>query len=194
MIERDSTGLESRPPVFSLQLSKMSQQKFPATPAQPAAGQPAMTFPYGTYHPPPGAYGQATGATPYTWPTTGVTGYGTWPGYAYNYAPSTQKTHIQSGAQTSRPIIQTAGMQAAASTPTPGSATPRTTTFSSYTPSYLRESVAAAGSGGATGRGSRKQANFKGMFSKECMLPKYCISFSPQHFPRSEELDVWIWG
>ena len=136
-------------------------------------GQQATTFPYGAYHPPPGPYGQALthapGATPYPsaypshYPTTGVTGYGSWP-YAYNYAPGSQ--HIQT-AGASRPLVQTIGVPTATSIPTPTSATSRTTTFSAYTPSYLRESVAAAATGGATGRASRKQANFKGLFTKE---------------------------
>lgn len=152
-----------------LQLSRsaMSYSTYPTV--QP--GQPATTFPYGAYH--PSAYGQAlthtAGATSYPsgYPTysTGVTSYGTWPGYAYNYAPGSQH-HIQTTSAT-RPTVQTVGMPTTTSAHTPASAAPRTTTFTAYTPSYLKESVVAAGTGGATGRGSRKQANFKGMFTKE---------------------------
>lgn len=148
---------------------------------QPGQQQP-ITFPYGTYHPPPGAYGQAhpqaPGVTAYpamnhTWPpagVSGVSGYGTWAGYTYSYAPGTQQQHLQPGSHATRPLVQTTGVPPVGSTgsATPAPATPRTTTFSAYTPHYNRESVAAAaGSGGASGRGSRKQANFKGMFSKE---------------------------
>lgn len=150
-----------------------ADMSYPTYPVTQPVQQASTTFSYGSYHPPPGTYGQpmthAPGATPYpstypTYPTTGVTGYGAWP-YTYNYAPGSQ-AHIQT-AGPSRPIVQTAGVPTATSTSTPAPMTPRTTTFSAYTPTYLRESVAAAGTGGATGRASRKQASYKGLFTKE---------------------------
>jgi len=159
--------------------------------------QPATTFPYGTYHPPPGAYGQplsqaTPGTTAYAtaYPSgypTGVTGYGTWPGYAYSYAPGSQQPHIQSGGA-SRPFVHTAGVTSTASTTTSTLATPRTTTFTSYTPSYLRESIAAASSGGATGRASRKQANFKGLFTKE--LKNLMYGFGDDRNPGNDTVNV----
>jgi transcription initiation factor TFIID subunit 13 len=172
----------------------MSYPTYPLT--QP--GQQATTFPYGY----PGAYGQALTHTPGTttypsaysshgYPTTGVTGYGTWQ-YPYNYVPGSQH-HIQT-AGASRPFIQTVGVPTAASTPTPVSTTPRTTTFTAYTPSYLRESVTAASTGGATGRGSRKQTSFKGMFTKErewALIILY--DFWLTSMILSEEFDVRFW-
>jgi hypothetical protein len=71
---------------------------------------------------------------------------------------------------------------------------PRITTFSSYSPSYPKESTAAAGSGGISGRGPRKQVNHKGLFAKECEFVTFwelrvfqtlCCNFS-------EEFDVWL--
>jgi transcription initiation factor TFIID subunit 13 len=43
----------------------------------------------------------------------------------------------------------------------------------------MKESVAAASSGGASGRGPRKQVNHKGLFSKECEIvrPFMCYVF-----------------
>lgn len=152
----------SSPSSFAVSGTIMSYPTYPVT-TQPGQ-QGATAYPYSTY--PPGPYGQSTpGTTPYptySYPTTGVTGYGTWP-YTYNYTPGPQQAK---SAATSRPTVQTAGASSAAST----LATPRTMTFTSYTPSHLKESVAAASSGGATGRGSRKQTNFKGLFTKECEL------------------------
>lgn len=146
-------------------LAAMSYGKNPYQTGQ----QPPVAYPFGQYYPyQPAAPSGSSGATPYptipnghTWPPpTGVTGYGAWP-HAYSYIPGQQQqSHIQvqSG---------TAGVQPAASTSTPGGTqTPKTTTFSSYSPYYTREST----SGPSGGRAVRKQANFKGMFSKECEI------------------------
>lgn len=132
----------------------------------PGGQQPPTGYPYGAYHTAtPGTYGQ-----PGTYPTpyqatgayqTGVTGYGAWP-YPYSYAP---QQHPQSSAHAQRPTLQTS-VTPTSSTPA-APPLPQRSTFTSYTPSYLRESVAAAATGGATGRGSRKQSNFKGLFAKE---------------------------
>jgi transcription initiation factor TFIID subunit 13 len=147
-------------------------------PPPPQPGQPpTTTYAYGAYHPPPGVYGQphtqAPGASPY--PTaysthgypTGVTGYGTWSGYAYNFAPGQRPLLQPLAGNVSRPPIQTAGVPTATST-SAAALTPRLTTFSSYSPSYPKESAAAASSGGTSGRGTRKQVNHKGLFAKEC--------------------------
>lgn len=130
-----------------------------------AGGHPpptSTTYPYGAYHPPHGAYGhpQTPGAYSYQAPAyqTGVTGYG-WT-YPYSYVPH-PAVHAQ-GPQTIAPI--TANVT---TTSAPPPAPQRSTTFTSYTPSYLRETVPVASSGGATGRGSRKQSNVKGLFTKE---------------------------
>jgi transcription initiation factor TFIID subunit 13 len=140
-------------------------------PPQPGQ-QPTTTYAYGAY--PPGIYGQphpqTPGASPY--PTaysthgypTGVTGYGTWSGYAYNFAPG------------KRPLLQPlAGNVSSPPTSTSAAAlTQRLTTFSSYSPSYPKESVAAANNGGTSGRSTRKQVNHKGLFAKECEFVTVC--------------------
>lgn len=125
----------------------------------------STTYPYGTYPPPRlGAYShpQIPGAYPYQ-PTgyqTGVTSYG-WPyPYGYGVPHPPQPVHPQ------RPVAQT---PAPMTVHTPSLASPHTATLprtSTFTP-YTRESAAAAASGGATGRGSRKQSTVKGLFAKE---------------------------
>lgn len=145
----------------------------------------STTYPYGAYHHPPGAYGhpQTPGAYSYQAPAyqPGVTGYG-WT-YPYSYVPQ----HPQS-AVAHRPMVQTPAPVTAhtSSTPNPPPVPQRTTTFTSYTPSYMRESVTAAATGGATGRGGRKQSNLKGLFSKERKLrtpprssTRPCVQLTP---------------
>lgn len=135
----------------------------------PAGAHPptSTTYPYGAYH--PTAYSphpQTPGAYSYT-PSayqTGVTSYG-WP---YPYAwPPTQPAHAPTS--TTTPVSTTASTHPAV-TPTVAQTQPKPTTFTSYTPPYLRESVVAASSGGATGRGSRKQST-RGLFTKEREQP-----------------------
>lgn len=155
--------------------------------------QPPVAYPYGQYYPyqPTPASG-SSGATPYptipnghAWPPpTGVTGYGAWP-HAYSYIPGQQQQpHMQ---------VQpnTAGVQPTASTSTLGTQTPKTTTFSSYSPYYTREPTGPSGGGG---RAVRKQANFKGMFSKECEIIRLLL-FLPSFYKtsHSKELNVWFW-
>lgn len=128
---------------------------------------PAGTsYPYATYHPgTPGAYAhpQAQAHTAYQGAyASGVTGYGAWP-YPYSYIPQQQPQTTQAA----RPVVQTAVAPATVTAPAPASVTPRTTTFTSYTPS-----TQAAAASGTVGRG-RKQANFRGLFTKECTP---CIS------------------
>ena len=132
----------------------------------PPGGPPtSTTYPYGTYPPPRlGAYGHSPipGAYPYQ-PTayqTGVTSYG-WPyPYTYGLPHAPQPVHPQ------RPVTQTPAPMTA---PLPSLAVSHTTTLprtSTFTP-YTRESAAVAASGGAAGRGSRKQSTVKGLFTKE---------------------------
>lgn len=140
------------------------------------------TYPYSAYHPQAaGSYSghpQTPGAYPTTpyqpYPGTAVTGYGAWP-YAYSYFPQQQATHAPLATQPKPPVSQAASSSATTSTisaaPSPAptaqvqhqkvTSTPTTYTF---TPSYTRESTSNVGSGA---RG-RKQASFKGLFSKEC--------------------------
>lgn len=144
------------------------------TPYTPPAVPPtSSTYPYGTPYAPHGTYPQTPGAysyqpQPYQ---TGVTGYG-WP---YPYAA--YMPHAQQQVQAQRPVTQTpAPVAARTSTPiAPPPVPQRTTTFTSYTPSYLRES-AAASSSGTSGRGPRKQSNVKGLFTKDCELKAFSVA------------------
>ncbi|TFK42556.1 transcription initiation factor IID, 18kD subunit-domain-containing protein [Crucibulum laeve] len=149
----------------------------------------STTYPYGAYHPPPSAYGHPTtpGAYPYQTASpyqTGVTGYG-WT-YPYSYVH-----HPQAPVHVPRPPVQpattvTVNPPTAAPAPTP---TPqRTSTFTSYTPAYMRESVAAAGSGGTAGRGSRKQSNLRGIFTKD--LKSLMYGFGDDRNPANDTVGV----
>ena len=58
----------------------------------------------------------------------------------------------------------------AAASSTTTSNTAQRGSFSTYTPTYARETVAAAATGGATGKAAgKKQAQYRGLFAKECM-------------------------
>ncbi|KAJ7723716.1 transcription initiation factor IID, 18kD subunit-domain-containing protein, partial [Mycena olivaceomarginata] len=71
------------------------------------------------------------------------------------------------------------------STPNPPQ---RSSTFSSYTPSHLRESVAAAATGGATGRGARKQSSLRGSYTKE--LKNLMYGFGDDRNPANDTVNV----
>lgn len=123
------------------------------------------SYPYAAYHPgTPGAYqAQGYAAAYQSAYASGVTGYGAWP-YPYSYIPQQQ---TQNSAQVARSAAQSPLAPATATAAPAAVATPRPTTFSSYTPTYVRETGAALGTTTAvTGRG-RKHANFKGLFTKE---------------------------
>lgn len=134
------------------------------------------SYPYAAYHPATaGAYTQAQGHVAYQGAyASGVTGYGAWP-YPYTYLAQ------QPLAQAPRPTVQTT----VAPPPVAAAATPRTTTFTSYTPS-----LTTAGSGTA-GRG-RKQANFRGLFTKERACAR-SLGFSGITKWTSKESDVRFW-
>ncbi|KAM6500498.1 Transcription initiation factor IID, 18kD subunit domain containing protein [Amanita muscaria] len=148
-------------------------------------GTPASTtYTYGAYHPTalsayahpqtPGAYSyQAAGYQ------TGVTGYG-WT-YPYSYAP-------QHPAPAVHPQRLQSQAQPATGTQTTTSAPPRSSTFTSYTPSYLRDSAAAASGGAATGRGSRRQSNLRGLFAKE--LRNLMYGFGDDRNPANDTVNV----
>jgi len=133
----------------------------PPPPTGSASTQPPSTtpYPYGaySYSPAPGTYGYP-GAY-----QAGVTSYG-WT-YPYSYVPQ----HPQGAAAAATASAYTPRPPATpvtSHTPTPTSMPQRAPTFSSYTPSYTRESVASLNTGG--GRGGRRQSNLKGLFTKEC--------------------------
>jgi len=124
----------------------------------PASTSTATPYPYGTYpYQPPAGY------------ATGVTGYGAWPPYTYSYMPQTQP-----GARPQQTVT-------GSSVPYAPSATAQRSTFTSYTPSYSRESAT------ATGR-VRKQANFKGLFSKE--LKSLMYGFGDDRNPANDTVNV----
>ncbi|CAK5277682.1 unnamed protein product [Mycena citricolor] len=146
-----------------------------ATPALPAGYPYAFQTPY-TTHP---AYSQTPGAHPYQSPAS----YG----YQWNYpyytpqasAPATQQraVPVTPSPAASRPVI-------------PAAATPRatTSTFSTYQPSQLRESVTAASTAGAAGRGPRKQASVRGTFTKE--LKNLMYGFGDDRNPANDTVNV----
>ncbi|KAG6866939.1 hypothetical protein C0991_003855 [Blastosporella zonata] len=155
----------------------------------PAGTHPptSTTYPYGAYHPAAHAAYAAHPQTPGTYAytpssyQTGVTSYG-WP-YPYAWPHPAQQSH------TPTPVPQAPTPAAAhpPATPTVTQAPAKPTTFTSYTPSYMRESVAAASSGGATGRGSRKQST-KGLFTKE--LKSIMYGFGDDRNPASDTVNV----
>ena len=144
----------------------------------PSTGQQTSTttpaYPYGPYHlqtlgiyPHP----QTPGAYSYQPPAgyaTGVTGYGAWP-YSYSYMPQTQPSAYTRPQQTT---------PATSNSTTYAPPVAQRSTFTSYTPSYVKESTTTTG--GATGRAPRKQANFKGLFAKErkCRVELVWLCFS----------------
>ncbi|GBE81966.1 transcription initiation factor IID, 18kD subunit-domain-containing protein [Sparassis latifolia] len=159
-------------------------------PHHPGTGS---SYPYSTYHPPtPGAYSATPGAyptTPYqsTYPPTAVTGYGgTWP-YAYSYYPPQQST--QTALNVAKPTIGPATPVTTAAMPTPApqrsAPTPASYTF---TPTYTRESVFAASTGGAVSRGARKQSTMKGLFTKE--LRNLMYGFGDDRNPANDTVNV----
>ncbi|KAG6814366.1 hypothetical protein H0H92_010952 [Tricholoma furcatifolium] len=151
----------------------------------PAGTHPptSTTYPYG-YHPAAyAAHPQTPGAYSYTAAAyqTGVTGYG-WQ-YAYPWPQLAQQTPTPTAAsQTATPVATHTP-----ATPTVAQTLPKTTTFTTYTPTYLRESVAAASSGGVTGRNSRKQST-KGMFTKE--LRSIMYGFGDDRNPANDTVNV----
>ncbi|KAJ7916596.1 hypothetical protein B0H13DRAFT_2448123 [Mycena leptocephala] len=68
----------------------------------------------------------------------------------------------------------------------------KSSTFSSYTPSHLRESVAAAATGGATGRVSRKQPSVRGLFTKE--LKNLMYGFGDDRNPATDTVNCQTAG
>ncbi|KIK31176.1 hypothetical protein PISMIDRAFT_135108 [Pisolithus microcarpus 441] len=145
------------------------------------------SYTYAAYHPgTPGAYthpqtqGYATYQGAYS---SGVTGYGAWP-YPYSYLPQQQS---QTAAQVTRPLVQTTAAPTAPPTSTSSTFTPRTTTFTSYTPSQVRDAAQQVGGNSTAGR-SRKQANFRGLFTKE--LKSLMYGFGDDRNPANDTVNV----
>ena len=120
-------------------------------------GQPG-TYPYGytpaTYTQTPGSYAS------YSYPPTAVTGYGTtWP--YYSYVPPQHRTTT-----TTVPRTPTT------SNTTAGGVTRGTNFATTHTPASYADTINAAGGSGNTrsgglATGSKRQANLKGLFTKE---------------------------
>ncbi|KAF9464730.1 transcription initiation factor IID, 18kD subunit-domain-containing protein [Collybia nuda] len=145
----------------------------------------STTYPYGTPYAPHGAYPQTPGAYPYQPQAyqAGVTGYG-WP-YPYaTYMPHAQQIHPQ------RPATQipTSSTTHVSTNSLPAPVPQRTTTFTSYTPSYMRENIGATSTGNIATRGSRKQSNIKGLFTKD--LKSLMYGFGDDRNPASDTVNV----
>ena len=148
-------------------------------------GQPG-TYPYGytpaTYTQTPGSYAS------YSYPPTAVTGYGTtWP--YYSYVPPQHRT------TTTTAVPRTT----ATSSTTTGTANRGTSFATTHTPASYADTINAAGGSGNTrtgglATGSKRQANLKGLFTKECELdPQPQKRARRRLFLRSAEFDVWVW-
>ncbi|KAJ7774575.1 transcription initiation factor IID, 18kD subunit-domain-containing protein [Mycena maculata] len=152
------------------------------TQTPPASAPASAAYPYGAYatsYAPHTPYPQTPGAYPYQ--AAGAYQYG-W-NYSYNYAQQPQAAASQQRAHAPTP---TPAATARTSTPNPPQ---RSSTFSSYTPSHLRESVATAATGGATGRGSRKQpSSVRGLFTKE--LKNLMYGFGDDRNPANDTVNV----
>lgn len=169
----------------------------PYTP--PAGGHPptSTTYPYGAYH--PTTYAQTPGAFPYQTPTyqTGVTSYG-WP-YTYGYIQHPQAVMQRPASLVAPAPVATQNNTSTTTTTTTAAPAPQrsSTTFTTYTPSYMRDNTTNAMTGSFSTRGSRKQSNLKGLFTKECELARWCAHLVSKYATfnrgfRSEKLDVWL--
>ncbi|KAJ8078811.1 hypothetical protein PM082_013094 [Marasmius tenuissimus] len=132
------------------------------TPQATGTTQPTASYPYGAYT----AYGYQTG---YQWP------------YPYGYGVAPQQTPARpattaSPAPVATPTVATPAVQTQA---------PRTSTFTTYTPSYTpRETVAST----STGRAGKKQSNIKGLFNKE--LRNLMYGFGDDRNPANDTVNV----
>lgn len=153
-------------------------------------GQPG-TYPYGytpaTYTQTPGSYAS------YSYPPTAVTGYGTtWP--YYSYVPPQHRT------TTTATVPRTP----ATNSTTTSTANRGTSFATTHTPASYADTINAAGGSGNTrtgslASGSKRQANLKGLFTKEReRVPEnhsQTVTDGPLFFsPFSPKPDVWIWG
>ncbi|KAJ7097899.1 transcription initiation factor IID, 18kD subunit-domain-containing protein [Mycena belliarum] len=145
------------------------------TQTPPSGASASTAYPYGAYQ---ASYPQTPGGA-YQYPSAGAYQYG-W-NYSYNYGQHAQSTPAQPRPSAPTPVIGSART----STPNPPQ---RSSTFSSYTPSQLRESVAAASTGGATGRGTRKQPSVRGSFTKELKTLMY--GFGDDRNPATDTVNV----
>jgi transcription initiation factor TFIID subunit 13 len=168
----------------------------PYTPTTGSHPPTSTTYPYGAYH--PTTYSQTPGAYPYQTPAyqTGVTSY-SWP-YTYGYIQHPQAV-MQRPASLATPAPVTATTTATAGTSTTTLAAPpvpqrSTATFTTYTPSYMRDNTTNSIAGSFSARGSRKQSNLKGLFTKERAFRQTSPKAPPltEDSSFSEKFDVWL--
>ncbi|KAJ3564291.1 hypothetical protein NP233_g8388 [Leucocoprinus birnbaumii] len=162
----------------------------PYTPNTGTHPPTSTTYPYGAYH--PSTYAQTPGAYPYQTPPyqTGVTSY-SWP-YTYGYIQHPQV--LQRPTPLVTPAPATAQTATAATTATPTTPAPppvpqrSTATFTTYTPSYMRDNTTNSIAGSFSTRGSRKQSNLKGLFTKE--LKSLMYGFGDDRNPSNDTVNV----
>ncbi|KAF5365730.1 hypothetical protein D9758_003297 [Tetrapyrgos nigripes] len=128
----------------------------------PGTQPTTATYPYGAYSP----YTYQTGA--YQWP------------YTYAYGVQAQQTPVR---PTTATATTSATQPAQTTTPSASTAARPTTTYTSYTP-YARDTSTST----TAGRGSRKQSNLKGLFTKE--LRNLMYGFGDDRNPANDTVNV----
>lgn len=161
-------------------ISPLAMSYTPYTPTTGTHPPTSATYPYGAYH--PSTYAQTPGAYPYQTSAyqTGVTSY-TWP-YTYGYIQHPQavlQRPVSLPAPAQATTQTTAATAVTATPPAPPVPQRSTAAFTTYTPSYMRDSTTNSIAGSFSARGSRKQSNLKGLFTKERALSK--LSSLPTH-------------
>ncbi|KAF8954749.1 transcription initiation factor IID, 18kD subunit-domain-containing protein [Flammula alnicola] len=166
----------------------MSYPGYTPTPPPPGSATPtAPAYPYGAYHPSP--YGHPSTPGAYTYPPgayqAGVTSYG-W-SYPYSYVPQPHpQVSAAAAAAVAQHIQRPLATPVTPHTPTMPAPTPqRAATFTTYTPSYARESIPSVHTGG---RGGRRQSNLKGLFTKE--LKNLMYGFGDDRNPANDTVNV----
>ncbi|KAK7470187.1 hypothetical protein VKT23_001625 [Stygiomarasmius scandens] len=135
--------------------------------APPPGTQPTTaTYPYGAYS--PYTYQHGT----YQWPYTYAYGVPQQAGAARPATTTTGTTTTGTATTTQTAQVPTAPAASTSTVPRP------TPTYTSYTPSYARD----------TGRGGRKQSNLKGLFTKE--LRNLMYGFGDDRNPANDTVNV----
>ncbi|KAI0006171.1 TFIID-domain-containing protein [Russula compacta] len=126
-----------------------------------------------------GQHPAASGAYPYTYPGTAVTGYGAaWP-YSYSYYQHQPTSSLP------KPVAAQPTVTAGTSTLTPNT---QRTTFTAYNPTYSRDNAGTSVAGGPSSRAYKKQSNLKGLFTKE--LRNLMFGFGDDRNPSNDTVNV----
>ncbi|THH12027.1 hypothetical protein EW145_g262 [Phellinidium pouzarii] len=124
-----------------------------------------MAWQYQHFQPPTSAYPQLAYPQTTQEPYAAQGYHHAWYGYTFQQHPQAPRP--------SAPIQQVAAIPTPTHVPAPA---PTTTTFSTYNPTFVRDSGNSAAAGASSGtRGPRRQSQLKGLFAKE--LPKLMYSF-----------------